>query len=78
MGRIYTVSHIIMRGIKMHCPEGISGSQYIELVAAVSILLARDLDVRETFFLAEFLQAVSYQLFNLAAFKEADKMRKKK
>lgn len=62
----------------MHCPEGISGSQYIELVAAVSILLARDLDVRETFFLAEFLQAVSYQLFNLAAFKEADKMRKKK
>lgn len=62
----------------MHCPDGINGSQYIELVAAVSIALARELNVKETFLLAEFLQAVSYQLFTLAAFKEADKMKRKK
>jgi hypothetical protein len=62
----------------MHCPENLDGSTYVELVAAVSVLLARDLDARTTFLLAEFIQNVSYQLFTLAAFKEAEEFRKKK
>lgn len=55
----------------MHCPDGINGCEYIELVAAAAIALSRDLDARNTFLLAEFLQSVSYQLFTLAAFKES-------
>ncbi|CDZ25149.1 hypothetical protein CCDG5_2069 [[Clostridium] cellulosi] len=62
----------------MHCPDGISGSEYIELIAAVAIAISQKLDVKETFWVAEFLQAVSYQLFTLAAFKEAERARKKK
>lgn len=61
----------------MHCPDGISGSQYIELVAAISIALANDLNAKEIFLLAEFLQAVSCQLFTLAAFKESERSHKK-
>lgn len=61
--------------IRMHCPDGINGPQYIGLVAAVSMMIARDLDVKETFLAAEFIQAVSCQLFTLAAFKEAEKAR---
>lgn len=54
----------------MHCPDRIGGEEYIGLVAAVSMLLSRDLDARETFILADFLDAVSDQLCTLAAFKE--------
>lgn len=54
----------------MHCPDKIGGEEYIGLVAAVSMLLSRNLDARETFILAEFLDAVSDQLITLAAFKE--------
>lgn len=54
----------------MHCPDHINGSEYIGLVAAVSILLSRNLDARGTFILSEFLDAVSDQLCTLAAFKE--------
>lgn len=59
----------------MHCPDHISGSEYIGLVAAVSLLLSRDLNARETFILAEFLDAVSDQLCTLAAFKDLEKRR---
>jgi hypothetical protein len=62
----------------MHCPKGMSGCEYIELVAAASMMLARDLDVWDTFLLAEFLQDVSHQLITLAAFKDADEKRKRK
>lgn len=58
-------------GVAMHCPDGINGCEYIELVAAVAIVLSRELDARNTFLLAEFLQSVSYQLFTLGAFKES-------
>lgn len=57
----------------MHCPDGLDGCTYVELVAAASILLSKDLNARETFFLAEFLQSVSNQLFTLGAFKEIEK-----
>jgi hypothetical protein len=56
----------------MHCPDGADGSTYVELVAAVSVILSRPLGAKETFILAEFLQAVSCQLVTLAAFKEKD------
>lgn len=59
----------------MHCPDQISGSEYIGLVAAVSLLLSRDLNARDTFILAEFLSAVSSQMCTLAAFKEWEKRR---
>lgn len=61
----------------MHCPDGMNGCEYIELVAAVSIALSKNLSARETFLLAEFLQSVSYQLFTLAAFKESEDRRKR-
>lgn len=54
----------------MHCPDGVSGNEYIALVAALSMSLAKNLGPREIFILAELLQNVSYQLFTLAAFKE--------
>lgn len=57
----------------MHCPDGLDGCTYVELVAAAAILLSKELDAKQTFFLAEFLQSVSNQLFTLAAFKEIDK-----
>lgn len=57
----------------MHCPDHISGSEYIGLVAAVALLLSRDLNARETFILAEFLDAVSDQMITLAAFKDLEK-----
>lgn len=55
----------------MHCPDNVDGNTYIELVAAASIALTHDLDAKNTFFLAEFLQSVSCQMFTLAAFKES-------
>lgn len=60
----------------MHCPDGINGCEYIELVAAAAIAVSRDLDARGTFLLAEFLQAVSYQLVTLAFFKETNEHKK--
>ena len=60
----------------MHCPDGMNGCEYIQLVAATAMVLARDLDARETFLLAEFLQAVSCQLTTLAIFKESEKHEK--
>jgi hypothetical protein len=62
----------------MHCPEGINGCEYVQLVATVSMALSHDLSARDTFFLAEFLQSVSYQLFTLAAFKEFEDGKRKK
>lgn len=59
----------------MHCPENIDGNCYVEMVAAVSILLAKDLSSAQTFILAEFMQAVSYQLGFLAAFKDTEEHR---
>jgi hypothetical protein len=56
----------------MHCPENVDGSTYIELVAAVSIILSKNLSPLETFILAEFMQSVSIQLFTLGAFKDAE------
>lgn len=55
----------------MHCPDGLKGNEYVSLVAAAAILLSENLDETQTFILAEFLQAVSYQLFTLGAFKSA-------
>jgi hypothetical protein len=66
-----------MGGIAMHCPDGVNGCEYIELVAAAAMVLARDLDVRSIFLLAEFMQAVSSQLFTLGAFKDAEEHKKK-
>ncbi|HEX3025698.1 MAG TPA: hypothetical protein VHR42_00490 [Clostridia bacterium] len=57
----------------MHCPDGIDGKEYVALVAAASILLSESLNAKDTFILAEFLQAVSYQMFTLGAFKEFDR-----
>lgn len=54
----------------MHCPDGTDGNTYIELVASAALVLSKGLDARQTFILAEFLQAVSCQLMTLAAFKE--------
>ena len=59
----------------MHCPENITGDEYVELVAAASLLLSRNLSARQTFILADFLQSVSTQLYTLAAFKEAERIR---
>ncbi|MDR3551744.1 MAG: hypothetical protein P4L75_01340 [Clostridia bacterium] len=53
----------------MHCPDGINGNEYIALVAATAALLSQNLGEFDTFLLAEFLQAVSSQLFTLGAFK---------
>ena len=61
----------------MHCPENLSGCEYVELVAAVSILLAKNQTAFNTFLLAEFLNDVSHQLFVLAAFIEAQENRDK-
>ena len=60
----------------MHCPENLSGSEYVELVAAVAILLSKDLSAINTFVLAELLQSVSYQLVTIAAFKDAEQHRR--
>lgn len=57
------------RGFRMHCPDNISGEEYVALVAAAAMLLSRGLNDFETFALAEFLQSVSTQLFTLGAFK---------
>lgn len=57
----------------MHCPDGIKGEDYILAVAAASLMLSKNLDQRDTFVLAEFLQNVSIQLFTLAAFKPMKK-----
>jgi hypothetical protein len=57
----------------MHCPDGVNGNEYVALVAAISMSLAKNLDPRETFILAELLQNVSYQLFTLGAFKEFER-----
>lgn len=54
----------------MHCPDNMSGFEYVELVAAVSLLLAKDQSAFNTFLLGEFLNDVSRQLFVLAAFSE--------
>ena len=54
----------------MHCPDNMDGNNYVVLVAAASMILAENLDAKDTFILAEFLQNVSYQLFTLAGFKE--------
>jgi len=62
----------------MHCPENMDGSTYVELVAAVSVALARNLDAKSTFLLAEFIQSVGSQLITLAIFKEAEEIRIKK
>lgn len=59
----------------MHCPENIGGNTYVELVAAVSIVLAQGLDAKSTFLIAEFMQSVSSQLLMLAAFKDAEEIR---
>jgi hypothetical protein len=61
----------------MHCPDGINGCEYIELIAATAIVISQDLDSRGTFLLAEFLQAVSCQLVTLAFFKEKEESNKK-
>lgn len=53
----------------MHCPDSLDGNEYIALVTATSALLAGPLSDAETYILAEFMQAVSNQLFTLAAFK---------
>lgn len=60
----------------MHCPEDVDGSTYLELVTAVSVALARNLDAKSTFLLAEFAQAVSSQMITLAIFKEAEERRR--
>jgi hypothetical protein len=57
---------------RMHCPDGIDGNTYVEIVAAVSILLSKQLNALETFILAEFLQSVSFQLLTIATFKEVE------
>ena len=57
----------------MHCPDGVNGNEYVALVAAISMSLAKNLDPRETFILAELLQNVSYQLFTLGAVKEFER-----
>lgn len=62
----------------MHSPENMDGNTYIELVAAVSVALARNFDAKSTFLLAEFIQAVGNQLITLAIFKEAEEIRIKK
>ena len=62
----------------MHCPENMNGGEYVELVAAASLLLSRNLSGLQTFILADFLQAVSTQMYTLAAFKEAERIRAEK
>lgn len=62
----------------MHCPDNLSGCEYVELVAAVSILLSKNQTAFNTFLLGEFLNDVSHQLYSLAAFKDAEENRKKK
>ena len=54
----------------MHCPDSINGNTYVELVAAVSILLSQHLSALEIYILAEFLQSVSCQMVTIATFKE--------
>lgn len=61
----------------MHCPDNVDGNAYIELVAAVSILLSKQLNARETFMLAEFLQSVSYQMLTIATFKDVAEHKEK-
>lgn len=56
----------------MHCPGNFDGKVYVELVAAVSILLSEHLNALQTFILAEFLDSVSDQMFVLGAFKESE------
>lgn len=62
----------------MHCPDNMSGFEYVELVAAVSLLLAKDQTAFNTFLLAEFFNDVSRQLFILAAFNEKNERNLKK
>lgn len=61
----------------MHAPENLSGCEYVELVAAVSILLAKNQTASNTFLLSEFLFDVSHFLLELAAFTEAQENRNK-
>jgi hypothetical protein len=62
----------------MHCPDNISGYEYVELVAAAAIILSKDLNAWNTFLLAEFLNDVSRQLFVLGGFKEFQEKKNKK
>jgi hypothetical protein len=59
----------------MHCPDQIDGNTYVELVAAVAILLSKQLSSLETFIFAEFLQSVGYQMVTIAAFKEVEEQK---
>jgi len=61
----------------MHCPESFDGNLYVELVAAMSILLSQRLSALENYILAEFLQAVSSQMITIAAFKEIEELKNK-
>lgn len=60
----------------MHCPEGMDGATYVELVTAASVALSRNLDARSTFLMAEFAQSVANQMITLAIFKETEEHRR--
>lgn len=62
----------------MHCPDGISGSQYVALVAALSALLSENLNAYDTLILAELLNNVSNQLLIISAFKQTEEERRRK
>ncbi|MFT9055517.1 MAG: hypothetical protein ABF449_02670 [Ethanoligenens sp.] len=62
----------------MHCPDGMSGTQYVALVAALSSLLSENLNATETLILSDLLNNVSNQLLIIAAFKEAEEDRQRK
>lgn len=57
----------------MHRPEGVKGEEYIALVAGAAMVLAKNLTQTEICILAEFMQAVSLQLFTLSAFKDTER-----
>lgn len=62
----------------MHCPDNINGNEYIALVAAAASLLSNGLNDFDTFLLAEFLSAVSSQLFTLGAFKAFEQEKRRR
>lgn len=62
----------------MHCPDGITGTQYVALVAALSALLSENLDAYNTLILSELLNNVSDQLLIIAAFKQTEEDRRHK
>lgn len=62
----------------MHCPDGINGSQYVALVAALSALLSENLNAYDTLILAELLNNVSNQLLIISAFKQTEEENRRK